>query len=114
MAGKSKPAGPVRKTFDPVGSFDSMKGWKRGIAAAVILVAVLAILVPELVFLDDVFIAPDTKAPMSFRTVGRTSLESGTYPMWNPYLFCGVPSCSSLAYTPYVYPVSFVTHLLYT
>ena len=114
MAGKSKPAGPVRETFDPVGSFDSMKGWKRGIAAAVILLAILAILVPELVFLDDVFIAPDTKAPMSFRTVGRASLEEGTYPLWNPYIFCGMPSFSSLAYTPYVYPVAFLTHLLYT
>ena len=114
MAGKSKPAGPVREAFDPVGSFDSMKGWKRGIVAAVILMAVLAILVPELVFLDNVFIAPDTKAPMSFRTVGRTSLESGTYPLWNPYLFCGMPSFSSLAYTPYVYPVSYITHILYT
>jgi hypothetical protein len=51
---------------------------------------------------------------MSFRTVGRTSLEEGTYPLWNPYLFCGMPSFSSLAYTPYVYPVSFITHLLYT
>ncbi len=91
-----------------------MKGWRRGIAAAVILLAVIAILVPELVFLDDVFIAPDTKAPMSFRTVGRTSLESGTYPLWNPYLFCGMPSFSSLAYTPYVYPVAYITHILYT
>ena len=114
LAGKSKPAGPVREAFDPVGSFDSMKGWKRGITAAVILMAVLAILVPELVFLDNVFIAPDTKAPMSFRTVGRASLESGTYPLWNPYLFCGMPSFSSLAYTPYVYPVSYITHILYT
>ncbi len=114
LAGKNKPAGPVRETFDPVGSFDSMKGWKRGIAAAVILMAVLAILVPELVFLDNVIIAPDTKAPMSFGTVGKQSLEEGIYPLWNPYLFCGMPSFSSLAYTPYVYPVSYITHILYT
>ena len=114
LAGKSKPAGPVREAFDPIGSFDSMKRWKRGIVAAVILTAVIAILVPELVFLDNVFIAPDTKAPMSFRTVGAASLEEGTYPLWNPYLFCGMPSFSSLAYTPYVYPVAFMTHLLYT
>lgn len=114
MAGKSKPAGPVREAFDPVGSFDSMKGWKRGIAAAVVLVAVLAILVPELIFLDDVFIAPDTKAPMSFAAVGKTSLDEGTYPLWNPYLFCGMPSFSSLAYAPYVYPVAFITHILFT
>ena len=113
LAGKSKPAGPVRETFDPVGGFDSMKGWKRGVAAAVILMAVITILVPELVFLDNVIIAPDTKAPMSFRVVARTSLESGTYPLWNPYLFCGMPSFSSLAYTPYVYPVSYITHILH-
>jgi hypothetical protein len=113
LAGKSKPVGPGRESFDPIGNFDSMKGWKRGIAVAVILVAVLAILVPELLFLDNVFIAPDTKAPMSFRTVGRSALEEGTYPLWNPYLFCGMPSFSSLAYTPYVYPISFITHILY-
>lgn len=78
------------------------------------LLAVLCILVPELVFQDRIFVAPDTKAPLSFRTVGREALEQGTYPLWNPYLFCGMPSYGSLAYTPYVYPVSFVTHVLYT
>ncbi|MCK5547639.1 MAG: hypothetical protein KAI64_01395, partial [Thermoplasmata archaeon] len=37
----------------------------------------------------------------------------GTYPLWNPYLFCGMPSYPTQAYTPFVYPVSFFTHVLH-
>jgi len=105
---------PVRRRFDPAGAFDSTTGWKRGLIVVLFLLAVLCILVPELVFQDRIFVAPDTKAPLSFRTVGREALDEGVYPLWNPYIFCGMPSYGSLAYTPYVYPVSFVTHVLYT
>ncbi|MDD3643092.1 MAG: hypothetical protein PHQ19_06495, partial [Candidatus Krumholzibacteria bacterium] len=105
---------PARAPFDPAGAFDSMTGWRRGLVVVLFLIAVLCVLVPELIFQDRIFVAPDTKAPLSFRTVGREDLDRGVYPLWNPYLFCGMPSYGSLAYTPYVYPVSFVTHLLYT
>ena len=82
-----------------------MKGWKRGIVAALVLIALIAVLVPELVFLDQVFISPDTKAPMSFGTVGRKSLDEGTYPLWNPYLFLGVPFLAN-AQTAVLYPLN--------
>ena len=103
---------------DPMGfrfieAFEQTSPWKRGIVVLLFLMLLICLLLPELVFQNKIFLVPDSKAPLSFASVGRESLEQGTYPLWNPYLFCGMPSFGSLAYTPYVYPVSFITHLLY-
>ena len=92
--------------------FESIARWKRAAVAAAILVIVLFILVPDVIFQNKVFFVPDTQAPLSFTAVGEEALKSGTYPLWNPYLFCGMPSFASLAYTPYVYAPSFITYLL--
>jgi hypothetical protein len=51
--------------------------------------------------------SPDAVAPAGFGVVGKEALENGVYPLWNPYVFLGMPSFSSLAYNPYVYPVGF-------
>ena len=93
---------------------DGAAAWKRGLIFVLVLIALISILLPELVFQNKIFLVPDTKAPLSFAAVGREALEKGTYPLWNPYLFCGMPSFGSLAYTPLVYPISFVTHLLHS
>jgi len=92
--------------------FDRMAPWKKGLALVAILVAVLSALMPELVFHNKIFLAPDTQAPMSFAAVGEKALAEGAYPLWNPYLFCGMPSYASLAFTPYVYPPSIFTYAL--
>ena len=93
--------------------FEEAAPWKRGVAVVLFLLLLICLLVPELVFQNKIFLVPDTRAPISFASVGREALEEGTYPFWNPYLFCGMPSFHSLAYAPYVYPVSFITHLMY-
>jgi len=87
--------------------------WKRGVVVLLFLLLLICLLLPELVFQNKIFLVPDTRAPISFASVGREALENGTYPLWNPYLFCGMPSFHSLAYAPYVYPISFITHILY-
>ena len=94
-------------------SFEEVAPWKRGVVLVLFLVLLICLLLPELVFQNKIFLVPDTRAPLSFSSVGREALDEGTYPLWNPYLFCGMPSFGSLAYSPYVYPVSFITHLLY-
>ncbi|MBN2072059.1 MAG: YfhO family protein [Candidatus Krumholzibacteriota bacterium] len=101
-----------RREFDPDQFLDNAAGWRRGILVALFLVVVLAIVMPELIFHGDIFLVPDTKAPISFSEVGREYLESGKYPLWNPYIFCGMPSYPSLSYTPYVYPIAYVTYIL--
>lgn len=90
--------------------------WK--LEALVVLFALLAaicLLYPELVFQNKIFFARDVEAATSFaRAAHRVMIDEGIYPFWNPYLFSGMPSYESLAYNPYVYPLSFVTGFLIT
>lgn len=83
----------------------------RSVAVAVLLLAVAA-LYHEIVFEGKVFFSSDNQAAASFAAVGKQQLAGGSYPVWNPYIFSGMPSYGSLAYTPYVYPVNFVLGLL--
>jgi hypothetical protein len=109
----SKNGPPRAAGIELLERLDGSAAWKRGLIIAVVLFALVSLLMPELVFQNRIFLVPDTKAPLSFASVGREALDEGTYPLWNPYLFCGMPSFGSLAYTPFVYPPSFVTHLLH-
>jgi hypothetical protein len=74
------------------------------------------ILFRDVMMLGQVFLSPDSAAPLGFVRVGEESLRHGVYPLWNPYIFCGMPSFASLAYNPFIYPpdlpVWLVTHLL--
>jgi hypothetical protein len=82
------------------------------VVACLLMVAAIAFLYHELVFEGKVFFASDNQAAAAFAHVGKEILASGHYPLWNPYLFSGMPSYGSLAYTPYVYPVNFLIGLL--
>ncbi len=82
------------------------------VAAVLILLLAIAVLYREIVFEGKVFFASDNQSATSFAAVGKRQLAAGSYPVWNPYLFSGMPSYGSLAYTPYVYPVNFVLGLL--
>lgn len=112
MAKKEGAGKPGLRNPDLVASLDSSARWRRGLFTVLFLALILCLLMPELVFQNRIFLVPDTKAPISFREVGAKTLEEGTYPLWNPYIFCGMPSYQSLSYTPYVYPVSFLIYLL--
>lgn len=109
----NKKGSPQAAGIGSLERIDGAEAWKRGVMIVLVLVALISILLPELVFQNRIFLVPDTKAPLSFAAVGREALDKGTYPLWNPYLFCGMPSFGSLAYAPFVYPPSFVTHLLH-
>ena len=51
------------------------------------------------------FVSPDTTAPAGFVRMGEKALwEEHTYPLWNPYVFLGMPSFGSGAYNPLIYP----------
>lgn len=50
------------------------------------------------------FVSPDATAPLGFVRVGEQALSRGVYPLWNPYVFCGMPSFAALAYNPWIYP----------
>lgn len=74
--------------------------------AALVIVVAIVILYPGHVFHDKIFFASDNQAAFSFSNVAQESMDEGVYPVWNPYLFAGMPSFGSLSFTPYVYPVN--------
>ena len=100
------PASPSRPRFT-----DRRLRFELLVATIVMMVGV-AVLYPEIVFQDHVFFGGDSQAAASFATVGREAMDRGVYPVWNPYLFSGMPSFGSLSYTPDVYPVSYLIEVL--
>jgi len=77
------------------------------LAGGLLLLAV-AILYRDLIFGGKVFWAPDSMSAQSLVTAGKNLQAREGYPLWNPYIFSGMPSFGSLVFTPYVYPVNFV------
>lgn len=73
--------------------------------------AAIILAVLTLAFFHDVmlggksFVAPDTLAPAGFVRMGEKALYGEhTYPLWNPYVFLGMPSFASGTYNPLIYP----------
>lgn len=64
-------------------------------------IAVIFILLPlflnEVVFNGKVFVSGDTVAARSFETLIDDAKTEGIFPLWNPYIFCGMPGYASLS-----------------
>jgi Bacterial membrane protein YfhO len=71
-----------------------------------LLFAVLVVIFFHEVFLGGkTFTSPDTVAPAGFVRMGQQALyQQHTYPLWNPFVFLGMPSFASAAYNPLIYP----------
>ena len=80
--------------------FTLTTGW----AAAIL--ALLVVLFFHEVFLGGkTFVSPDATQPLGFVVAGEQSLwQDRVYPLWNPYVFLGMPSFASGAYNPLIYP----------
>jgi len=72
----------------------------------------LALLYPGAMFQSKVFGSADSSAADAFRQVGDAARQAGDYPFWNPYLFVGMPTFGSVAYTLGVYPPTVVFEFL--
>jgi hypothetical protein len=70
----------------------------------VAILAVVAFAFYPLVFQGKVFSSPDAQAPQGFAVYAeKERAQTGEYPLWNPFIFCGVPAFAALAYNPDVY-----------
>ncbi len=92
----------------------SSRPFVLGAGAASILLALLVLL-----FFHDValggktFVSPDTTAPAGFVRMGEQSLyKDHVYPLWNPFVFLGMPSFGSGTYNPLIYPPDWPLALL--
>ncbi len=82
---------------------------------SLLLVILLALVFNQLVFGRKVFVSPDAVAPVGFASVAEESMKAGgPYPLWNPYVFLGMPSFGSLSYNPYVYFPDLILKALHT
>lgn len=86
------------------------KGQKRGFTlsfpwAAVLFALLTVIFFHEVALEGRTFGSPDATAPLGFVRMGEQSLyKDHVYPLWNPYVFLGMPSFGSGAYNPLIYP----------
>ena len=73
------------------------KGPGRWLLITLALWILLAVLYPGPMFHAEVFQSGDSSNADAFERAGDTLLDEGQYPLWNPYLFAGMPSFGSLA-----------------
>lgn len=101
-----KPSRPAaRKAPRP---FTLSAGW-----AALVLGLLTVLFFHELVIGGKTFVSPDTSAPAGFVRMGEQSLyKDHVYPLWNPFVFLGMPSFASGTYNPLIYPPDWPLALL--
>ena len=98
--------------IDILERLETIPPWQKALVLVAVLLAALCALLPDIVFQGKLFLVPDALAPTNFTVAGERSLAAGVYPLWNPYLFCGMPSYGSLMYTPGVYPPAYALNVL--
>jgi len=78
--------------------FTSHPNW----SAAIILFLLLIIFYYPIVFENKTLLPPDTLTTKSYKNFTYDSLKEGIYPLWNPYIFSGMPSFASLSSVPLI------------
>ena len=98
-AGSSKPASAREALRPPARTVSRPLLW-----ASLAFLFVVCVVFRQVIFGGMTFVSPDATAPLGFVRMGEQALKAGTYPLWNPYVFTGMPSFASGAYNPLIYP----------
>ena len=69
------------------------------LAAVLLLVLSLVLFFHQIIFEHKTFVAADTIAAHSYDTFLADADSAGVFPLWNPYIFCGMPAYGSLTIT---------------
>jgi hypothetical protein len=73
--------------------------------AAVVLALLTVLFFHDLTLGGKTFSSPDAVAPVGFVRIAEKMLyQQHVYPLWNPFVFLGMPSFGSGAYNPLIYP----------
>jgi len=93
--------GARRETSRPPGKLRPLTtGW-----AAAVLALLVIVFFHEVSLQGRTFVSPDAIAPAGFVRIGEQSLyHDHVYPLWNPFVFLGMPSFASGTYNPLIYP----------
>ncbi len=96
---KGKAVGLPSATQKPqISIFSKHPNW----SAAIILLILLLIFYAPIVFENKTLLPPDTLTAKSYNNFVNDALKAGVYPLWNPYIFSGMPSFASLSSAPLV------------
>ncbi len=68
-------------------------------AAIAVLLLSLFVFFREIVFEGKILLAGDDVGPQSFSTFVADAYQQEVFPLWNPYIFCGMPAYGSLTVT---------------
>jgi len=95
---KQKPV--VQKQNDQIQSsyFKAHPNW---FALGMLFVLLLLFFQPVMLS-DQTYQSSDRMTSKSYEPFVRESINKGTYPLWNPFVFSGMPSFASLSRAPYV------------
>lgn len=90
------------------------KAWELSTRWAAVILALLTMLFfHQVVVGGKTFVSPDATQPAGFVRMGEQSLyQDRVYPLWNPFVFLGMPSFGSGAYNPLIYPPDWPLALL--
>ena len=86
--------------------------WLRPLLVTGILLLILTAVFPGAVLRHEVYVSADASNAEAFAVVGDAALAEGHYPLWNPYLFAGMPTFGSLAYVRFLYPPATLLNFL--
>lgn len=85
--------------------------WVRSALAVILIYLLIVLFFRDLVFEGKIFaksVSGDGAVATIFGRWGRGQLARGIYPLWNPYLFSGMPSFGSFQFNPNVYPLDWL------
>ncbi|MBI5464676.1 MAG: YfhO family protein [Ignavibacteriales bacterium] len=68
------------------------------LAAVAVIILTLVVYFAPVVFGGKTFLAPDNIASHSWDTLLEDAKKEGVFPLWNPYIFCGMPGYASLTF----------------
>jgi hypothetical protein len=71
------------------------KRFQHAVALGILILS-LVLFFREIIFHDKTFLADDALASHSFDTLRQDAEAEGIFPLWNPYIFCGMPAYGSL------------------
>ncbi len=113
MADRKPVRREARKPARPAAPKTSRPFTLTGRWAALVLGLLTVLFFHELVLGGKTFVSPDTMEPAGFVRMGEQSLyRDHVYPLWNPFVFLGMPSFASGAYNPLIYPPDWPLALL--
>ncbi|MCP4293234.1 MAG: YfhO family protein [bacterium] len=107
MAGKKgSKKKKAQKGTSVVPSFPAINlpSWAESLFLVLAILLVLGVVYQGALTGNLVFLSSDSENALSFSSVGDKALSEDGYPLWNPYLFAGMPSFGSVSYLKYVYP----------